>query len=761
LRSFRFLVGFDSDRGRVTSMTRRKAKFMAAATVASAASAVCVPASPSLAFDLSVASIEVTQGLQSAAGDLPLVARNATLVRAKISLNGHPDAVPGVDGVLRIYAGGVEIAGSPVYSSNGPIVAPVAPSSDNAGDTLNFICLPPEGADIVFEVKVNAFGAVAEDDPANNTLALPPRPVLCRRMVDMAYVPVNYTVGAGLPSATLIEPGNGDAFLRAIYKTGDWNYHRSPLPPLVHSQDINISNTFLLNALNDIRQNQIPAAGFARPEFIYGWLPGNPYIGNGQALTTPGAAAFGNTDPARYQRTFAHEIGHCWGQVHNQLSTGIVGWDIERQLRDPLGLAALMPSTKRDVMVAGLNTVDAWVAPVTYLDAINDARSACSAFDGDGSDGGGPAEDALRISGLHDHLLRRVELEPAMEHDAVAPTEDDPKGNVLIEAFDAAGVRLHSVRVDTRTCRESCAEPGHLHRATALYANLPRRIDGRPVARVLVREFRAGVAGKPLAALARSAHAPEITGFRVATAGAGPAPADGAPTRLAGRIRIEWSAFDADDDALVADLLYSPDGGRAWIPVKVGDAAGSFEFDASEIPASRGPRGRFDVRVSDGMNNTRRMGGNSFVGNSQPPDVHFIAPAANESFVQGSGVVLHAAVWDIDDQLLPESSVEWFSSRDGAIGTGRLLVRRNLSPGEHTITLRGTDLGGLVTERSLVVTVTPRLYNNANLDGEGTVGASDLVIMLSDWERTGLGDIDLDGVVGPRDLASLLMRWGT
>ncbi|MFM2163982.1 MAG: hypothetical protein RL325_419 [Planctomycetota bacterium] len=734
------------------------------AHIATAALAGLGPAALCHAIDLTVASIEVTQGLQSAAGDLPLVARNATLVRAKISLNGHPDPEPGVDGVLRIYANGVEVPGSPVYSSNGPILAPAAPSSDNANDTLNFICLPPEGANIVFEVKVNPFGVVREDSYANNVLALPGRPVLCRRMVDLAYVPVNYTVGAGLPNAEIIEPGNGDGFLRAIYKTGDWNYHRSPLPPLVHSQDINISSTFLLNALNDIRQNQIPAAGFARPEFIYGWLPGNPYIGNGQALTTPGGAAFGNTDPARYQRTFAHEIGHCWGQAHNQLFTGIVGWDIERQLRDPLGLAALMPSTKRDVMVAGLNTVDAWVAPVTYLDAINDARSACTAFDGDGAGGGGPADDAgavLRIAGLHDHLLRRVELQPAVEHDAVEPTADDPKGNALIEAFDAAGARLHAVRVDTRTCRESCADAGHLHRATALYANLPRRPGGSEIARVVVRECRGNAAGRPLAELVRSAHAPEITGFTVGPSTVGPVADSGRPPHLSGRIRIDWSATDADGDALVADLLYSPDGGGAWIPVMVGDSTGSFEFDASDIPASRGPRGRFDVRVSDGMNSARRMGGNSFVGNSQPPDVHFIAPAANESFVQGASVVLHASAWDIDDQLLPESSVEWFSSLDGAIGVGRLLIRRNLSPGAHTITVRGTDLGGLVTEKSLAVTVAPRAYTNANLDGEGTVGASDLVILLSEWDRTGLGDLDLDGVVGPRDLAELLIRWGT
>lgn len=740
------------------------------------------PAAVAQAVDLSVASFEITQGLQSAAGDIPLIARNATLVRVKVSLNGATAPVAGVDALLRIYANGIEIPESPVYSSNGPILAPVAPSSDNAGDTINFHCLPPEGADIDFVVTVNPFGTVAEDNPDNNQLAVNDRAFLCRRMVDLAYVPVNYTPGGGQPNATIIEPGSGDAFLRAIYRTGDWNYHRSPLPAPTHVLDINISTVNLLNTLNDIRQNQIPAAGYARPEFIYGWLPGNPFTGNGQANGTPGAAAFGNTDPARYQRTFAHEIGHCWGQAHNTLTTNIVGWDIEHHLRDPLGLAALMPSTKRDVMVAGLNTADAWVAPVTYLDAIGDARAACAAFTGsDGDSGGGPADDAastvLRIAGAHDHAMRRVRLSAAMEHGAVAPTADDPRGNVLVEGYADDGTRLASVRIDTRSCRESCAEPGHLHRETALYANLPLPAEGAAVARVLVREWRAGQLGRPLAEMRRSAHAPEITAFAVARAGDGPLPhaGDAAPGALVGPLRANWSARDLDGDALVADLLYSPDGGHAWFPVAVGielagragDAAtggratdGSFEFDASDLPASRGAHGRFAVRVSDGLRNARRESNSSFMGVNQPPDVHLLTPNNLQSFAQGSTVILHGSAWDIDEQLLPESSVTWTSSLDGPIGTGRLLARRNLSVGTHVLTVRGTDAGGLFRERSVTVTVTARDYNNGNLNGQGTVAAQDLIFLLSEWGGTGIGDMDLDGVVGASDIANLLQRWG-
>ena len=465
------------------------------------------------------------------------------------------------------------------------------------------------------------------------------------------------------------------------------------------------------------------------------------------------------------------------------MSISVVGFDIERQLRDPLGIAAVMPATKRDVMVAGLNTPDAWVASITYLDAIDDARSACAAFDGgggggdgNGDGGGGPANDSggvLRIAGTHDHVLHQVRLEPTMEQDGVDVTEDNARGNVLVESFAADGVRLHAVRVDTLGCRESCGQAGHLHRETSLFVNLPRVVGGRETARVLVRDvgdgrdgrkMRDGHAVKSLAQLVRSAHAPEITNFAVTPAH----PGDISSTTLVGRMRVDWSARDADGDPVVADLLYSPDGANAWFPVVLGVQIGAnpgagtdtFEFESAQLPASRGAHGLFAMRASDGMNNTRRRSGSFAFGQSAPPDVHVISPNETDSVLDGATVILHGSAWDIDDQLLPEASVTWTSSRDGAIGTGRLLARRNLSVGTHIITVRGTDSGGLWAERSVTITVTPRVYNNANLDGIGVVNAFDLMIMLSTWGQGGVADIDLNGVVSSPDLAELVQRWG-
>ena len=277
---------------------------------------------------------------------------------------------------------------------------------------------------------------------------------------------------------------------------------------------------------------------------------------------------------------------------------------------------------------------------------------------------------------------------------------------------------------------------------------------------------------------AREITAREVIGVDSDTGARGPSEATspddiGRASRLEGRVRATWRTSDADGDRVVADLLYSPDGGHAWFPLALGNADGSFEFDTADIPASRGALGRFDLRVSDGLHTARTSatgagaggdagsgGGSWFVGNSQPPDVHLLTPNQSDTVLQGATVILHASAWDIDEQLIPDAQVTWTSSRDGPIGSGRLLSRRNLTSGTHVLTVRGTDSGGLFAERSVTITVQPRIYNNGNIDGEGVVGSTDIVSLLSDWGLTGLGDMDLDGIVGPRDITLLIERWG-
>ena len=229
---------------------------------------------------------------------------------------------------------------------------------------------------------------------------------------------------------------------------------------MLWTQNINNSNNSLLNTLKDIRINQIPAAGFDKPDFIFGWLPGNPYSGNGQANGIPGDAAFGNTEATRYQRTFAHEVGHLIGQSHNNTLINTVGIDVEHHLWNSQSIAQVMPTSKKDVMWAGQLTSSAWVAATTYNKFLTNAAAQCTG-DNDGDAGGaGGANNApgtmLRICGEIDHATRQVSLSPVFQVPLELPTANDPDGDVRFELLDQAGGLLAAIGVRTNTNLESC-----------------------------------------------------------------------------------------------------------------------------------------------------------------------------------------------------------------------------------------------------------------------------------------------------------------
>ena len=413
-----------------------------------------LPSTHAMAVDLTVTSIEVNQADQF--GTTKLIGNNVTWVRAKIGLGGSATPVAGVDAILRVYVDGQPYPDSiaPIYSINGPITAPLSPASANINDTLNFLVVPPISSNVDFVVEVNPGQTVAETNYANNATSANDKNFECRKALELAYVPINYTPGGGLPPENLMEPGIGDGFLRGIYHPGEWNYHKSPLPPLLWTQSINSTNTQLLNTLKDIRINQLPEAGYPQPDFVFGFLPGNPFSGNGQAIGIPGDVAFGNTDTTRHQRTLAHELGHCFGLPHNSSTINTIGVDTERHLKDTQNLAQLFPTSKKDVMVAGQLTNAAWVAQNTYTVVHNDSRMQCPS----GLAGGPAFGPVLRVSGVIDHLNNTVNLDPVTRVALGEVTPSDPNGNMRVIAYNQAGMMLGQVDVPTGTSRHLCVE---------------------------------------------------------------------------------------------------------------------------------------------------------------------------------------------------------------------------------------------------------------------------------------------------------------
>jgi hypothetical protein len=562
----------------------------------------------------------------------------------------------------------------------------------------------------------------------------------------------------------MIEPGIGDGFVRSIYHPGEWNYHRAPFPPLVWTQPINSSNSALLNELKDMRINQIPDAGYPQPEFVYGWLPGNPFSGNGQAIGIPGDVAFGNTDSTRHQRTFAHELGHCFGLQHNNLTTNTVGIDTERHLKDTQNLAQLFPTTKKDIMVAGLLTNAAWVAQNTYTVVHNDDRMQCgSALAGE------PAMMPLiRISGVIDHATNAIALNPATRMAMGQPSLHDPNGNTKVTAFDAAGNVLAQVIVMTGTTRERCTEHALvnpvLDRTSPMYVLLPEPPAGQIIQRIEVVDQ---ATGKVMGHLERSPNAPQVAMVNIAAADAAMDDVEGP---LQGKIHVQWAATDPDGGALTHTLLYNPEGGR-WLPLVVNTPKSSFTFDSSEVPASGAAGGAFKVITTDGLNIVESQVAQAAVFGANPPDVHLLTPNNNDVYPQLAPISFHASAWDLEDQMITGPQVNWSSNVDGPIGTGTKLVTDQLSPGTHIISVSAVDTTLQSAARQITITISPRIVVNPDCNGNGVLDEIDIADgNSSDSNGDGVpdecgsggctADITGDLAVNTDDLLLVINGWG-
>lgn len=86
-----------------------------------------------------------------------------------------------------------------------------------------------------------------------------------------------------------------------------------------------------------------------------------------------------------------------------------------------------------------------------------------------------------------------------------------------------------------------------------------------------------------------------------------------------------------------------------------------------------------------------------------PPTVSITSPTDGASFESGATISFAGTASDSEDGDLA-SSLEWTSSRDGQIGTGGSFTKA-LSGGEHTITAKATDSGGLSGSASLTITI--------------------------------------------------------
>jgi hypothetical protein len=685
--------------------------------------------------DFFISGTEVVQSVQT--GDIGLTANKSTAVRMFVLSTGTVPPGTLVDGLMRVYVNGIELPESPIYSDNGPLL-PLTEANPGVEDAaLNFNWIPPQANNVSLVLELNPAGAtqVAESNFLNNTAQLGPLAFTCKRIPELLYVPIDYRPNGelepNLPDPELIKPGIGDGFIQGIYPSGDWDYHRTVLPSKLWTSSLSSIGSPLLSALFTDFTLLNP-----QPDYIYGWVPG-PLPGyNGQAIGIPGVAGMGNTELIRFQRTAAHEVGHLTGLFHNGTTNGALGYDVERHLNLPLALSTIKDGALKDIMYAGLLTQEAWVAPSSYVHFQNIPTFDCATPDAPLTDA---SNEALLLTGEWDRATGEFALRDLLRVPATPPTPfvDLLGADLWLEAYGSGqllgrfGLRVRST-LDCPACVEASDEHDHAaacgHEAQSaaggtdgsaadkagaratlepLAVVLPATLAPQAIERL---ELIEPVSGRTIWKSQRSANAPQASILN-------PTPS----TVIGATLKVDWSASDADGDALHSYLVYSPDGLRR-IPLIAHSTANSATLDFAALPRPKVGQAYLELLVSDGLNTTRLeteglgLSGLALGGSSNIPLVGIYTPDTGFRYPQGATVLLHANAWDIEDLYMDGPSVTWTSNKDGLIGTGRLTSAVDLSVGVHVITMRATDSSG--ASNSAAVTI---VINARELPGPGTV----------------------------------------
>ncbi|MFT7669222.1 MAG: hypothetical protein ACI8X5_001922 [Planctomycetota bacterium] len=651
-------------------------------------------------FDLEIVSIEVTQAVQY--GSTGLVGGRSTMVRVGAIANGTIPPGTAFDGLVRVLVNGVEASFSPLYSLNGPQRAEPMISNSVLDDTLNFVFLPPQSGNVEIIAEVNPAGAtqVSETDFSNNILSSGALDFQCRAIPELVYVPIDYRPSGGgpnVPDTELIKPGVGDNFIQGIFPLSDWEYRRSDAPSKLWTSSLQSTGSALNASLLTDLQMTVP-----QPDFIYGWVPGSlPY--NGQAIGIPGQAGIGNTQLVRYQRTFAHELGHLVGRSHNSTSVNTAGIDVEHHLALTEGLPQIQ-NNKVDIMVPGQVTSSAWVANTTYNAFLAYSVFSCSAALVADSGAG----NRLLVSGIWNPEVGQLDLGAAVAFQGGLATEPHSKADSdLIMQIYSGNQMLAESGIQARNSSDSCPECNTGSDSNEVFSQesgfvhvFPASISPTSIDRLVVIN---ALTGEVLSERLRSQSSPQLAFISPTKA-----------TPLGHTLHVSWTGSDQDGDDLVYYLRYSPDG-ESFVPLATAIRTTSYDIPFGELPELSVGNGFLELIATDGLNSTSlrtvSLGGASgemFLGGGNPPEVHVLTPDTGQEFPRAATVLLHSSGWDLEDKSINGTSIVWTSDIDGAIATGRMTSVANLSVGVHTITATGTDSGGLPGSDFTTITITNR-----------------------------------------------------
>jgi hypothetical protein len=641
-----------------------------------------------------VSHLEVTQAVQNLAQPVPLIAGKPTVVRAFLESRQGNDVSP-IRGTL--YASSDNGRTWMAFKAeNAQAVAAVAPAAvEGAGDehALRFILPPAVARDsLLLSLHTNLGGG--EQWQRSNLVTLIFEEIAPFRI---AYLPLQFE--GALPEAERL--ARAHTYMQMIYPLAEVDYFPLPYAAPYQGSKAGDQVTHFLRRLHALYQFTGWPENLGAPDQLFGWAPHSTWRLDGRAdpywfNNGDSRIAFGTDSPANkaYQAIMAHEIGHNLGRQHPTCAYTATDWPHPTYAIYDIGFdfgfyASATPYVHpaTDDFMIGSNCgadiyANKWISAHNYQklheSLTSDRFKRRAGEQVVVSDGATPASVYLVSGRIYDS--GRAEFDTVYQVDVadyLAPQAQSGSDFCLV-LENSLGERVSGHCFDL-----SLEDARRYGRAATFTYALPYVPDASRLA--LLR------GGERLAQRPFSANAPTIEIL---------SPAVG--TVLPDMVEVAWRGQDADGDPLSYILSYSPDAGGSWYHLAYEFKGNRLVVDMSRLPG--GEQALFRLMASDGVHTAVAMAG-PFPVENRPPQTFILLPEDDIAVYQEQTLLLSGYGYDLEDGLLSEDGLHWFSDVAGYLGSGRQIVVRDLPPGRHVITLTAADSSGQSTAASIPIEV--------------------------------------------------------
>jgi hypothetical protein len=649
------------------------------------------------ATDLFIKHFEVTQAIQDLNNSVPLVNNKPTWVRVTVGIGDVPTSVSDVTGKITGYlpdGSSREIFPSPRY-----ITAFKKPNRDSLHHTLNFQ-LPlemrnPHGGGCTFKIALNPDKAVYETNFYNNSLNAGSTSLFNTYPLRIMYIPVS--IDNCTPSD--IDFIQAFSLVRKLYPFSDYSWSKGVV--LSSPTDWFCDGDLLLFQIwlyemayqdsfeETLYQGLICSTSKASSCFSGSGLGGTNMINEDVSW-----AILENKPPTG--ATMAHELGHNLDleHVYNPSSPDIEDPDDSYPWYNDVNGNFLGRSSIGEVGFYGDSIYSPhkyqdfmsymtpeWVSPYHYKKLadkfIPGWRSISQSTKRSNENDIHPktiVQDAAMDANQKYFFISGIIISTdSIDLQPVRIIEDDLTGkkpsvsspySVELQDKDALTLEL--------TNAEMLRSEGN-QKSKILFAKVPYHPN---TFKILIKYN-----GMPVEVIVVSDNTPSVM---VVTPNGG--------EDIHGDQIISWTANDDDGDKLLFDVLYSPGGGRNWIPLVLGTDRNSFLLETMQIPGS--DSALIKVVVMDGVNTAYDESDSYFKVVTKAPIQAIISPKEGDIFFKDQIIMFEGYGYDLEDGMVKDSVLQWSSSIDGQLGTGIEFSLTTLSPGIHTIELKTSDKDG-------------------------------------------------------------------